>query len=172
MCTCLDLRIFIFLHLYWSTIVLQWCVNFCCNTKWVSYTYTYIPISPSSCISLPPSLSGPPPQVITKHRADIPVLCSCFPLAIYFTCGSVYVSMPLSHFVPAYPSPSLCPQVHSLGLCLYSCSAPRFFRTFFRFRIYVLAYGICFSDLLHSVWQSWSIHLTANNSISFIFMAE
>ena len=41
---------------------------------------------------------------------------SCFPLASYFTFGSVYMSMPLSHFFPAYPSPSLCPQVHSLRL--------------------------------------------------------
>ena len=87
------------------------------------------------------------------------MLCGCFPLASYFTFGSVYVSMPLSHFVPAYLSPSPCPQVHSLRLHLYSCTAPRFFRTiwvFFRFHIYVLAYGICFSlsDLLHSVWQT------------------
>ena len=37
--------------------------------------------------------------MVTKHRADLPVLCSCFPLAIYFTFGSVYMSMPLSHFV-------------------------------------------------------------------------
>ena len=99
--------------------------------------------------------------MVTKHRADLPVLWGCFPLAIYFTFGSVYMSMPLSHFVPAYPSPSLCPQVHSLHLRLYSCPAPRFFRTilflfFFRFHTYVLAYGICFSlsDLLHSVWQT------------------
>ena len=28
-------------------------------TKWISYTYTYIPTSPHSCISLPPSLSHP-----------------------------------------------------------------------------------------------------------------
>ena len=52
--------------------------------------------------------------------------------------------MSLSHFVPAYPSPSPYPQVHSLvGLCLYSRLAPRFFMTFFfffRFHIYVLAY--------------------------------
>ena len=88
------------------------------------------------------------------------MLCSCFPLAIYFTVGSIYMSMPLSHFVPAYPSPSPCPQVHSLvGLRLYSHPAPRFFITIFflfRFHIYVLAYGICFSlsDLLHSVWQT------------------
>ena len=93
------------------------------------------------------------------HPAHLPVLCGCFPLAIYFTFGSVYMSMLLSHFVPAYPSHSPCPQVHSLCLCLYSRPAPRFFRTiffFFRFHIYVLAYSICFSlsDLLHSVWQT------------------
>ena len=67
---------------------------------------------------------------------------------------SVYMSMPLSHFVPAYSSPSPCPQVHTLHLCLYSCPAPKSFRTFFfRFHKCVLAYSICFSlsDLLHSV---------------------
>ena len=53
-------------------------------------------------------------------------------------------SQPLSH--------QGSPRLH-----LYSCPAPRFFRTFlfyfFRFHIYVLAYGICFSlsDSLHSV---------------------
>ena len=63
------------------------------------------------------------------------------------------MSMPLSHFVPASPSPSPW-QVHLLHLRLYSCPALRFFITifflFFRFHIYVLAYGICFSlsDLL------------------------
>ena len=93
------------------------------------------------------------------NRADLPVICGCFPLAIYVTFGSIYKSMPLSHFIPAYPSPSVCPQVHSVRLRLYSCPAPRFFMTiffFFRFHIYVLAYSICFflSDLLHSVWQA------------------
>ena len=34
------------------------------------------------------------------------------------------MSMPLSHFVPASPSPSPCPQVHSLRLSLYSSPAP------------------------------------------------
>ena len=94
-----------------------------------AYIYPHIP----SLLRLPPTRPIPPLQVVTKHRADLPVLCSCFPLAICFTFGSVYMSMPLSHFVPAYPSPSPCPQVHSLHLRLYSCPAPRFFRTIFFF---------------------------------------
>ena len=48
-----------FKHLYWSITALQWCVSFCFITKLISYTYTYIPISPPSCISLPSSLSHP-----------------------------------------------------------------------------------------------------------------
>ena len=33
---------------------------FCFITKWISYTYTYVPISLPSCISLPPTLPIPP----------------------------------------------------------------------------------------------------------------
>ena len=137
-----------------------------------AYTYPHIP----SLLRLHPIVPIPPLQVVTKHQADLSVLCGCFPLAICFTFGSAYMPMPPSHFVPAYPSPSLCPQVHSLRLCLYPCPAPRFFRTifFFRFHIYVLAYGICFSlsDLLHSRTDSRFIHPTTNNSILFLFMVE
>ena len=92
------------------------------------YIYPHIP----SLLSLPCTLPIPPLQVVTKHRGDISVLCGCFPLAIYFTFGSVYMSMLLSHFVPASPPPP-CPQVHSLRLRLYSCPAPRFMRTNFYF---------------------------------------
>ena len=95
----------------------------------------YMDIYPhiSSLLRLPPTFPIPPLQVDTKHRGDLPVLCSCFPLATSFTFGRVYKSMPLSHFVPACPSPSPspCPQVRSLRLRLYSCPAPRFFRTIF-----------------------------------------
>ena len=128
------------------------CQFLLCNI--VNQLYIYIYPHISSFSPLPPTLLNPPLQVVTKHQADLPVLCCCFPLAIYFTFGSEYMSMPFSHFVTAYASHSPCPQVHSLCLRLYSCPAPRFFITiFFKFRIYVLAYSICFSlsDLLHSV---------------------
>ena len=47
--------------------------------------------------------------MVTKHQGDLPVLCGRFPLAIYFTFGSVYMSMTLSHFIPASPSPTPMP---------------------------------------------------------------
>ena len=67
----------------------------------------YIDIHPriSSLLRLPPTLPIPPLQVGTKHRADLPVPCGCFPLAIYFTSGSVYMSMPLS-LCPSFPFPT------------------------------------------------------------------
>ena len=99
--------------------------------------YAYIYPDISSLLRLPPTLPIPPCQVIAKHRADLPELCGCFPLAICFTFGSVYMSMPLSHFVPAYPSPSPYPQVHSLHLRLNSCPAARFISPFFLDSIYM-----------------------------------
>ena len=133
----------------------------------------------SSLLRLPPTFPIPPLYVVTKHRGDLPVLCDCFPLAIYFTFGSVYKSMPLSHFIPAYTSSTPCPQVHSLCLRLYSCLAPRFFRTFFfflRFHIYVLAYDICFSlsNLLHSVGHTLgpSTSLQISQSRFFLWLSN
>ena len=96
----------------------------------VNQLYIYIYPHISSFVHLPPTLPIPPLQVVTKHRADLPVRYGCFPLGIQFAFGSVYKSMPLSHFIPAYPSPSPCPQVNSLCL-LYSYPAPRYVRTIF-----------------------------------------
>ena len=141
----------------------------------VNQLYAYIYPHISSLLCLPPTLPIPPLQVVTKHRADLPVLCGCFPLAIYLTFGSVYMSMLLSQFIPAYPFP-LCPQFRSLPLHLDSFPAPKLIRTIFflRFHIYVLACGICFSlsDFSLCMTDSRSIYLTTNNSISFLFLTE
>ena len=48
----------------------------------VNQLYIYIYRHISSFLCLPPIIPTPPLQVVTKHRADLPVLCGCFPLAI------------------------------------------------------------------------------------------
>ena len=78
---------------------------------------------------LPPSgASLPPPPVpailaVTEHPGGPPVLFSSFPLSVSLMV--VYVGQCCSQFVLPCPSP-LCPQVHSLHLCLYFCPANRF----------------------------------------------
>ena len=104
----------------WGIVILQYCVSFCCTMKWISYMYTYIP----SLLSLP---YIPPIWVITEHRAELPALCSRFPLAICFIHGSAYTSIPISQLIPT----SLVSTHHSLHLCLYSCPANRFTYTIF-----------------------------------------
>ena len=76
-----------FLHLYWSIIALQ-CCQFLLYNK-VNQLYIYIYPHISSLLRLPPTLPILPLQVVTRHRADLPVLFGCFPLAIYFTFSSV-----------------------------------------------------------------------------------
>ena len=91
------------------------------------YIYPHIP----SLLHLPPTLPILPPQMVTKHRADLPVLCSCFSLAIYFTFGSVYMSTLLFHFIPASPPP---PRV--LKSVLYVCVFIPVLLLFFFFLIF------------------------------------
>ena len=136
------------------------------------YIYPHIP----SLLSLPPTLPIPSFQVVTKHRADLPVLCSCFPLAIYFTFGSVYVSATLSlrHSLPfPLPVPS-SPFSTSTSLCL-PCHQVHQYR-FLKFHIYALAYGICFSlsDLFQSVWQALgpATSLQITQFCSFLWLSD
>ena len=89
----------------------------------VNQLYIYIYPHIFSLLHLPPtSLSHPSRWSQSTELISLWELCGCFPLSIYF--GSIYKSMPLSHFIPTYPSPSPCPQVHSLHLRLSSCPAP------------------------------------------------
>ena len=70
------------------------CQFLLCNK--VNQLYIYIYPHISSLLRLAPTLPIPPLQVVTKHQANLPIICGCFPLAIYFIFGSVYMSMPPS----------------------------------------------------------------------------
>ena len=104
-----------------------------------------LPLEPPS----PPPY--PTPLGHCKARADLPVLCCCFPPANYFTFCSVYMSMLLS----LRPEFALPPHVLKSIFYVYlfiaalqlGSSVPFFF---FRFHIYALTYSIGFSlfDLL------------------------
>ena len=67
------------------------------------------------CIYIPSLLSLPTtpyPTPLGLHRAPgcqagLPVLYSSFPLAVYFTHGSVYMPVLLSQFIPPSPSPAV-----------------------------------------------------------------
>ena len=143
-------------------------------TKWISYTYTNIPISPPSCVSLPHSLSHP-----CRWSKSTKLISLCYAAdSQELSISHFIVCISPCHYLTSSQLTLPLPQV--LNSILYICifipvlplgsSEPFFFRS----HIYVLAYGICFSlyDLLRSVWHSRSIHLTTNNSISFLFMAE
>ena len=61
-------------------------------------------------------------------------LCSRFLLVIHFIHISVYMSIPISQFIPPPPHPpaafpAWCPYVCSLHLCLNFCPAHRFICT-------------------------------------------
>ena len=129
-----------FLHLYWSIIALQWCVSFFCITKWISYTYTYIPISPPSCISLPPSLSHPSRWSQNTELISLCYAAASHRLAILYL--AVYVCP--CHFLTS--SQLTLPPPHVLKSILYICvfipvlplsSSEPFFK--YIFHIYVLA---------------------------------
>ena len=80
--------------------------------------------------------SSPTPQsqsinssVIREHQAELPVLYTAPSHWLYVLYMVVHIWLMLSPFVP--PSSPHPPQVHSIHLCLYSCSAYRFISTIF-----------------------------------------
>ena len=136
--------------------------------------YIYIYPHISSLLRLPPY---PTPLGGHKHRADLPVLCGCFPLAIYFTLGSVYMSMPLSHFVPAYPSLSPCPQVHSIVSISFYSDKLHFLKSLItskRLRQHGLQFTLFnnFNWAIHTAWKSIIFYISNLLLATFSLLTE
>ena len=75
------------------------------------YTYRY-----------PSLLDFPPIQVTTVHQVEFRVLYGMFPSVVYFmhSISNVYVSIPVSQFLPPHSFPPWYPYICSLCLCLYA----------------------------------------------------
>ena len=124
------------------------------------------------CVHIsPPSWpSFPAPSQLSASPQSTPLLSCRFPLAIYFTCNSVYMSTLISQFTP--PLLPRCLQVCSLHLCLYSCPSKRFI-TIFLDSTYMFQYMIFTFPFLtyFTLFHSGSIHVSANDPTFFLFMA-
>ena len=102
--------IYLFIFL-WSIISLQCCVSFCSITSRISHMYAYIL-----------SLLSPPPNLLfytsrsSQHRAELPLLCSSFLLAVWFIHGSVDMSVLLSQFPHPTPSPAVSSSPFSMSV--------------------------------------------------------
>ena len=131
-----------------------------------------IHISSPSGTFLPPPLPIPPSRSSQSTKlSSLFYIYSKFPLAIYFTHGSVFMLSLISKFIA--PSPS-----HPVTTCLFSASVCRFLPWkyvhlyhFSRFYIYVLIYDIFFSfqlTLLH-ITACRSIHISTEDSVLFLF---
>ena len=125
-------------------ITLQRCAIFCCTTSWISCVNTYIPLSFESS-----SHSPPPPHPSRSSQSTDWAPCSIQQLPtsyLFWTWSCIYVNTTISPHHHPLLTP-LCPPVHSLCLCLYSCMADRFISTIFpRSHIYVFIYGIFFLE--------------------------
>ena len=112
---CIGRWIFLLINFFnWRIIASQYFVGFCHTSTWISCRYTYVP----SLWNLPPtSLPIPPLQAVTEPRFEFPESHSKFPLAVYFTHGSVYVSLLLSS--SSHSVLPLHPCVHTSVLCVW-----------------------------------------------------
>ena len=113
------------------------------NSSFISYIVNLCPLSSSLPFSLPPFfLLSLWDQFYWSQRTSFLkkflfyFLYSRFLLVIYFIHISVYMSIPISQFIPPPPHPhpifpTWCPYICPLRLCLYFCLANGFICTIF-----------------------------------------
>ena len=82
--------------------------------------YTHTHTHTHALLFSPPAIPSHPiplcPHRAPGHRAGLSALWSRFPLAICFTLGCMYTSVPISKLSPPPCTPSACPHLRSLSL--------------------------------------------------------
>ena len=78
-----------------------------------------------------------PMQVTTECCVEVSVLNSGLSFVIWFIYSCIYVSVPISQFIPPSTFPTWCSYMSSLCLCLYSCLAKRFISIIFLESTYI-----------------------------------
>ena len=134
-----------------------------------------IHISPPSWTSLPPHTPPiPPTQVKTEHGAELPALYSRLPLAICFTHGSVYMSIPIPQFIPHHLPHRRSTRPFSTSVSLFlPCKWVHLYH-FSRFHIYALIYNICFSLTYFTLYDRLQVHprLLTEYTLNEIFISQ
>ena len=108
---------FFLIDLYWSIIVSQYCVSFCCTTKWISHMHTHVSISPPSWASLPSSLSHPSRSSQSTELISLCYAAACYQPTILHSVA--YICRCYSHFFPASPSHPMSSSPFSTSTSLF-----------------------------------------------------
>lgn len=92
--------------------------------------------------------------VITEYWIGFPVLYNRSLLVACLMCGSMYVSFPVSQFIPSLSSP-LPTNMFVLYTCDYFCFVNKCIGTIFVDSSYTWHHDICLplSDWLYSIWH-------------------
>ena len=110
-----------------------------------------------------------------EHWLEVPVPYS-FSLVMYFLHSSVYMSVPVSKFIPPSFPPLVPVHLFSISVSLFLLCKQVHLYHFSKFYIYELIHNTWFSlsDLLHSVWQSLhtSTSLKMAQFCSFLWLSN
>ena len=102
---------------------------------------------------LPPPFPSHPSGSSQCTSPEHPVSCIKPGLAICFTYDNLHVSMPLSHIIPPFPSPTESKRLFYTSIFLLLSRIQGYRYHLSKFHIYALVYciGVFLSGLLHSV---------------------
>ena len=130
---------FYFKYIFFSTLIFILLLEYNCFAV-LCWFLLYNKVSQLYIYTPPPSWAAPHSRTpalwaVTEPRAQPPVctVASCW----LFTRDSVYMPELCSQLVPRPLLPALCPQGHSVRLCLYSRPASRFICTIFLDSLYL-----------------------------------